>query len=65
MTTVSGACSRRHGTTKVAESGIRTSADIARLTQIGYDAFLVGEHLMSAPDPGTALQQLIQEAGAA
>ena len=46
----------------VAESGIRTGADIRRLRAAGYDAFLVGEHLMGAPDPGGALRKLIEEA---
>jgi len=43
----------------VAESGIRTSADLVRLRDAGFDAFLVGERLMSAPDPGEALRELI------
>jgi indole-3-glycerol phosphate synthase len=47
------------GTTKVAESGIRASADIARLSQIGYDAFLVGERLIAQSDPGAALRELV------
>jgi indole-3-glycerol phosphate synthase len=47
------------GTTKVAESGIRTSDDIARLSAIGYDAFLVGERLITQPDPGAALRELV------
>ena len=47
------------GTTKVAESGIRTSDDIARLSEIGYDAFLVGERLITQPDPGAALRELV------
>lgn len=46
----------------VAESGIKTGEDIRRLREAGYDAFLIGEHLMRAPDPGEALQQLISEA---
>jgi indole-3-glycerol phosphate synthase len=46
----------------VAESGIRTGADVRRLRDAGFDAFLVGEHLMSAPEPGAALRQLIEEA---
>jgi indole-3-glycerol phosphate synthase len=46
----------------VAESGIKTGRDIRRLRDAGYDAFLVGEHLMSAPDPGAALRALIAEA---
>lgn len=43
---------------KVAESGIRTRADIERLTGAGYDAFLVGERLITQPDPGAALREL-------
>jgi len=47
---------------KVAESGIKTGADMKRLRAAGCDAFLIGEHLMSSPDPGAALKQLIMEA---
>jgi indole-3-glycerol phosphate synthase len=43
----------------VAESGIRTGTDVRRLRDAGFDAFLVGERLMAAPDPGDALRQLI------
>ena len=43
----------------VAESGIRQGEDVRRLRDAGYDAFLVGEHLMGAPDPGAALRELI------
>ena len=46
-------------TTTVAESGIRTAADLARLSQIGYDAFLVGERLITQADPGAALRELV------
>ena len=46
------------GITSVAESGIKSPADIARLTAIGYDAFLVGEQLITQPDPGRALRAL-------
>ena len=46
------------GTMWVAESGIKDSADIARLTGFGYDAFLVGERLISQPDPAAALKEL-------
>lgn len=45
----------------VAESGIRQGADVRRLRDAGYDAFLVGEHLMAASDPGDALRTLIAE----
>lgn len=43
------------GVTAVAESGIRTRADIDRLTLVGYHAFLVGERLMTQAEPGEAL----------
>ena len=49
----------------VAESGIRTGTDVRRLREAGYDAFLVGEHLMASPDPGEALRTLIGAAEAA
>jgi indole-3-glycerol phosphate synthase len=45
---------------RVAESGIRSSADVARLRAAGYDAFLVGESLMRAERPRKALQELLQ-----
>jgi indole-3-glycerol phosphate synthase len=44
--------------TAVAESGIRTRADLDRLSRGGYDAFLVGERLIAQPDPGAALREL-------
>jgi indole-3-glycerol phosphate synthase len=43
----------------VAESGIRTAEDIARLQAVGYQAFLVGEALMRQPDPAAALALLL------
>jgi len=46
----------------VAESGIRSGHDLRRLRDAGFDACLVGEHLMAAPDPGRALRQLLEEA---
>jgi indole-3-glycerol phosphate synthase len=45
----------------VAESGIRTGEDVRRLRSAGFDAFLVGEHLMTAPDPGEALRGLLRD----
>ena len=44
----------------VAESGIRTHADLQRLSGAGYHAFLVGERLITQPDPGAALKELVQ-----
>ena len=46
------------GVIAVAESGIRTPADISRLSAVGYSAFLVGERLIVEPDPGAALEAL-------
>jgi len=43
----------------VAESGILVSADVTLLQGHGVPAFLVGEALMRALDPGKALQNLI------
>ena len=40
------------GVLKVAESGMRSGADIRRLRDAGYDAFLIGESLMQAEHPG-------------
>jgi len=42
----------------VAESGLRTRADLERLAAAGYAAFLVGERLIAQPDPGAALRAL-------
>lgn len=46
---------------RVAESGIRTAEDAARLRDHGADAFLVGTHFMRQPDPGRALATLRRE----
>ena len=50
--------------TAVVESGIKGPGHVRRLRDAGYDAFLVGEHLMAAPDPGAALEELIRESSA-
>jgi len=47
------------GVVKVAESGIRTASDVARLAEAGFDAVLVGEALVTASDPGAALASLV------
>ena len=47
---------------RVAESGIQSGADLARLRSAGYEAFLIGESLMKAEGPGEALAKLIEEA---
>jgi indole-3-glycerol phosphate synthase len=45
----------------IAESGIETVADVNRLRCAGFDAFLIGEAFMRAPDPGAALRGLLEE----
>jgi indole-3-glycerol phosphate synthase len=47
---------------RVAESGIRSGEDIARLRAAGYQAFLIGESLMRAERPGEALRELVANA---
>lgn len=47
----------------VAESGIKTAADIVALRQAGYDGFLIGESLITQADPGAALRALLGETG--
>ena len=46
----------------VAESGIYNGADIARLRNAGYGAFLIGESLMKEKSPGETLKKLLAEA---
>lgn len=42
----------------VSESGLRSHSDLTRLRAAGFDAFLIGEHLMQAEDSAAALKQL-------
>jgi indole-3-glycerol phosphate synthase len=54
---------------RVAESGFKSGQDIAKLRARsldvpGYNAFLIGESLMTADEPGRVLAQLIADAGA-
>jgi indole-3-glycerol phosphate synthase len=43
----------------VSESGLRTHEDLVKLRAAGFDAFLIGTHLMLAPDPAAALSSLL------
>lgn len=47
------------GVVAVSESGLKTPADLTRLSSLGYGAFLIGERFMTAADPGAALAQLL------
>jgi indole-3-glycerol phosphate synthase len=44
----------------VAESGVHTAADVRRLRQMGADAMLVGEALVTAPDVATKVRELVE-----
>ena len=46
------------GVATVAESGVRDAADAAELAACGYDAVLVGETLVTDPDPELAIRRL-------
>jgi len=46
---------------RVAESGIHGPRDLQRLHAAGYDAFLVGEHLVRAEDPEAEVRTLVGE----
>jgi indole-3-glycerol phosphate synthase len=43
----------------VSESGINTAADLTRLRARGVHAFLIGESLLRAPDPGVKLREFL------
>ncbi|MCB0990798.1 MAG: indole-3-glycerol phosphate synthase TrpC [Acidimicrobiales bacterium] len=44
---------------RVAESGVRGPADAASLAEVGYDAVLVGESLVTSGDPEAAVAALV------
>ena len=46
------------GKTLISESGIRSRKDIETLKKAGIHAFLIGEALMLASDPGRKLREL-------
>lgn len=52
------------GCVAVSESGLRTHDDLLRLRLAGFDAFLVGEHLMKNASPAGPLRALLGEPGA-
>lgn len=47
---------------RIAESGITTRDDVQSLVEVGFDAILVGEALVTASDPARALSALITDA---
>jgi indole-3-glycerol phosphate synthase len=52
------------GVVAVAESGLRSADDLVRLRATRYNAFLIGERLMTTPDPGRALGDVLAAAAA-
>lgn len=49
------------GCVAVSESGIKTAGDLRRISEAGFNAVLIGERLMTQPDPGKALRQLLAD----
>ncbi|HEU5134408.1 MAG TPA: indole-3-glycerol-phosphate synthase [Steroidobacteraceae bacterium] len=49
---------------RVAESGVATAEDAARMAACGYDLALVGSALMSAPDPALLARSMLAQARA-
>jgi indole-3-glycerol phosphate synthase len=43
----------------VSESGLNSHEDLIRLQRAGFDAFLIGEHVMQSADPAAALRTLL------
>lgn len=48
------------GALRVAESGIHSADDVRRLRAAGFDAFLVGESLVTSASPAFALKALLE-----
>jgi indole-3-glycerol phosphate synthase len=46
----------------VCESGLRSDDDLRELRAAGFDAFLIGEHLMQSAAPDAALRRLLGQA---
>jgi indole-3-glycerol phosphate synthase len=46
------------GKTVVAESGLQTAEDVKRMKQLGVNAVLIGEALMTAPEPAAKIKEL-------
>jgi len=49
------------GCLAVSESGIKSASELWRLQDAGFDAVLIGERLMTQPNPGKALHKLLAE----
>ena len=47
----------------MAASGLKDRADLVRYEQAGIHAFLIGETLVTAPDPGAKLREFVSIEG--
>ncbi len=45
---------------KISESGISDATTVKRLSDLGYNGFLIGEHFMRASDPGASIREFIK-----
>ncbi|HUY86005.1 MAG TPA: indole-3-glycerol-phosphate synthase TrpC, partial [Acidimicrobiales bacterium] len=54
------ACRMDVSITKVAESGISTAEDVSHLAEVGYDAVLIGESLVTSLVPSELLSQMVK-----
>ncbi|HBG72108.1 MAG TPA: hypothetical protein DDX05_00395 [Deltaproteobacteria bacterium] len=48
------------GVVVIAESGVQSAADVKRLAELGVQAVLIGEALMTAPDVQAKVRELFQ-----
>ena len=48
----------------VAESGLGSSADLARMARVGASAFLIGESFMRKPDVEAAVREILAKKAA-
>ena len=48
------------GVIAVSESGLQSRAEVERLAQAGYSAFLIGERFMTDPQPAHAIGELVR-----
>jgi indole-3-glycerol phosphate synthase len=51
------------GVFAVSESGLTGPEDLDELSQLGSSAFLIGEALITAPEPGEALTRFVSRGG--
>lgn len=50
------------GVVSVAESGVKNRDDVRRIEDAGFDAVLIGEAIVTSPDPAMALMELMGKA---